>query len=112
RRGRRGPRAAHGHPLRRRGRVTDVLIIVRSILFNVLFYLSLLLYFIAALPTFFMPYRAIIEFAKVWARTNLWLLKAICGIDVKFSGVENIPPGPLIVRANHHAISEPWPLLP
>jgi len=89
-----------------------VLIIVRSILFNVLFYLSLLLYFIAALPTFFMPYRAIIEFAKVWARTNLWLLKAICGIDVRFSGVENIPPGPLIVAAKHQSIWETFALLP
>jgi 1-acyl-sn-glycerol-3-phosphate acyltransferase len=96
----------------RRDRVADVLTIVRSILFNFLFYLSLLIYFIAALPTFFMPYWVIVDFAKVWARTNLWLLKAICGIDVEFIGVEKIPPGPLIVAAKHQSIWETFALLP
>ena len=70
-----------------------MLIIARSILFNTLFYLSLLIYFIAAVPAFLMPYWVIVDFAKVWARTNLWLLKVICGIDVEFIGVDKILPG-------------------
>ena len=37
-----------------------MLILVRSIVFNVLFYLNTVLWLIIALPTFFMPYRAII----------------------------------------------------
>jgi 1-acyl-sn-glycerol-3-phosphate acyltransferase len=89
-----------------------VLIIVRSIIFNILFYLSLLIYFIAALPTFLMPYWVIVDFAKVWARTNLWLLKVICGVDVAFSGIERIPPGPLIVAAKHQSFWETFALLP
>ena len=96
----------------RRDRVADVLIIVRSILFNFLFYLSLLIYFILALPTFLLPYWVIVDFAKVWARTNLWLLKVICGIDVEFIGLEKIPPGPLIVAAKHQSIWETFALLP
>jgi 1-acyl-sn-glycerol-3-phosphate acyltransferase len=88
------------------------MIIARSILFNILFYLSLLIYLIAALPTFVMPYWAIVELAKVWGRTNLWLLEAICDIAVEFSGLDKIPPGPLIVAAKHQSFWETFALLP
>ena len=60
------------------------MILVRSILFNILFYLNLLVYFIAAIPTFFLPYRAIVAFAKAWGRTSLWLVRAVCGIEVEW----------------------------
>jgi 1-acyl-sn-glycerol-3-phosphate acyltransferase len=88
------------------------MIIARSILFNILFYLSLLIYLVAALPTFVMPYWAIVELAKVWGRTNLWLLKVICDIGVEFSGLDKIPPGPLIVAAKHQSFWETFALLP
>jgi len=84
----------------------NVSIIVRSIVFNVLFYLNILVHLVGALPTFVMPYPAIVAVGKSWGRTNLWLLKAICGIDVKFSGVEIIPPGPLIVAGDFNVT--PW----
>ncbi len=50
-----------------------MVILLRSTAFNVLFYLNTFVYLIAALPTFFMPYRAIIAVAKSWARANLLL---------------------------------------
>jgi 1-acyl-sn-glycerol-3-phosphate acyltransferase len=87
-----------------------VLILLRSIAFNILFYLNLLIYLIAALPTFFLPYRAIIEAAKAWGRTNLWLLRVVGGIDVKWIGLEKIPPGPLIVAAKHQSTWETFGL--
>ena len=40
-----------------------MIILLRSLAFNALFYLNTLLFLIAALPTFFMPYRAIVEVA-------------------------------------------------
>jgi 1-acyl-sn-glycerol-3-phosphate acyltransferase len=83
-----------------------VLIIVRSILFNLLFYLSILIYLAIALPTFVMPHWVIVELAKVWARTSLWLLRTICGTDVEFAGREKIPPGPVIVAAKHQSFWE------
>jgi len=30
---------------------------------------------------------------QVWARTNLWLLKVVCGIDVEITGAEKIRRG-------------------
>lgn len=86
-------------------------IIVRSILFNILFYLTIVLYVVLALPFFALPYRALVGFGKFWARTNLWLLKAVCGIDVEFRGREKIPPGGLIVAAKHQSMWETFALL-
>ena len=83
-----------------------MLIIAPSLLFNVLFYLTILIYLAIALPTFVMPYWVIVELAKVWARTSLWLLRTICGTDVEFSGLDRIPPGPLIVAAKHQSFWE------
>jgi 1-acyl-sn-glycerol-3-phosphate acyltransferase len=87
-------------------------IIFRSIVFNVLFYLNTLIYLIIALPTFFMPYRAIIEVAKSWGRANLVLLRTVAGIDVEVRGREKIPNGPLIVAAKHQSAWETFALLP
>jgi len=87
-------------------------VVVRSILFNVLFYLNLIVLLIAAIPTLLMPQRAIIEMAKLWGRTSLWLLRVVCRVNVEWRGVEKIPQGPLIVAAKHQSIWETFSLLP
>jgi 1-acyl-sn-glycerol-3-phosphate acyltransferase len=87
-------------------------ILARSIVFNLLFYLNTLLYLIIALPTFFMPYRAIVEVAKSWGRTNLRLLRVIAGIDVEIRGREKIPAGAIIVASKHQSAWETFALLP
>jgi 1-acyl-sn-glycerol-3-phosphate acyltransferase len=89
-----------------------VLILVRSIAFNLLFYLNTLIYLIVALPTFFLPYRAIIAVARSWARTNMMLLRVIAGIDVEVRGREKIPKGPIIVASKHQSAWETFALLP
>ena len=89
-----------------------MLIMLRSIAFNVLFYLNTALYLIAALPTFFMPYRAIIAVAKSWSRANLRLLRAVAGIDYEIRGLEKLPKGPIIVAAKHQSAWETFALLP
>jgi 1-acyl-sn-glycerol-3-phosphate acyltransferase len=86
-------------------------IIVRSILFNILFYLNLVVLLIAAIPTVLMPQRAIIGMAKLWGRTSLWLLRVVCGTTVEFRGLAKIPRGPLIVAAKHQSTWETFALL-
>jgi 1-acyl-sn-glycerol-3-phosphate acyltransferase len=86
-------------------------LILRSVLFNLAFYLNLLFYMTAALPTLLLPHRAVVAFAKSWGRTNLWLLSAICGIDVHWVGREKIPPGSLIVAAKHQSTWDTFALL-
>jgi len=88
-----------------------VLITVRSILFNIAFYFTMAILLVIALPTFLMPYRAILWVAKTWGRTNLFLLRAICGLDADFRGLKKIPKGPLIVAAKHQSAWETFALL-
>ncbi len=87
-------------------------IIVRSIAFNVLFYLNTLIYLIIALPTFFMSYRAVVAVAQAWGRANLVLLRVVAGIDCEVRGREKIPKGPLIVASKHQSAWETFALLP
>jgi 1-acyl-sn-glycerol-3-phosphate acyltransferase len=86
-------------------------LILRSVLFNLLFYLNLLLYMAAALPSLVLSHRAVIWFAKAWGRTNLWLLRTVCGIDVEWIGLDKIPPGALIVAAKHQSTWDTFSLI-
>jgi 1-acyl-sn-glycerol-3-phosphate acyltransferase len=87
-----------------------VLIIARSVAFNVLFYLNLIGQMLVVLPTMIMPRRAIIAVVQFWARTNLWLLRVVCGITVDFRGLEKIPPGALLVASKHQSLWETFAL--
>jgi len=86
-------------------------VVIRSIVFNILFYITLVIWLIVALPTFFMPYRAIVWVAKAWGRSNLFLLRVVCGLDADFRGLEKIPAGPLIIAAKHQSAWETFALL-
>ena len=87
------------------------MLIIRSVAFNVLFYLNLIIQLLAALPTLIMPRGAILAVTRFWARTNIWLLRAICGITAEFRGLERIPPGALLVASKHQSLWETFALL-
>jgi 1-acyl-sn-glycerol-3-phosphate acyltransferase len=89
-----------------------VLVLVRSVVFNVVFYLNLFAHLMAAIPTLVMPRRAILAVATFWGRTNLVLLRVICGIKVDYRGLEKIPLGPLLVASKHQSLWETFALLP
>lgn len=89
-----------------------MLIFVRSLVYNVLFYVNLIVLMIAALPTFFMPRRAILFMAKIWARSSVWLLWAICGTRVEWRGLDKLPHGGYLVAAKHQSVWETFALLP
>src|ERR1700751_2194392 len=88
-----------------------VLIFLRSLVFNVLFYFFLVLWILFAIPTFLMPRKAILTVAGWWARSNILLMRLICGTKVEFRGQEKIPQGPLIVAAKHQSMWETISLL-
>jgi 1-acyl-sn-glycerol-3-phosphate acyltransferase len=88
-----------------------VLVILRSVAFNILFYLNLLLQLLGALPTLVMPRMAIVRVAMFWARTNNWLLRNICGVSVEYRGLEKIPAGPLLIASKHQSLWETFALL-
>lgn len=87
-------------------------IFIRSLVFNIGFYLSLILHMIVALPAFFLPRQVLFELAKSWARSMNWMLRVICNIRVEYRGVENVPAGPLLIAAKHQSAWETVGLLP
>jgi 1-acyl-sn-glycerol-3-phosphate acyltransferase len=89
-----------------------VLVIIRSLLFNLLFYLNLLVLLILALPTLVLPRGAILWMVRLWARNNHWLLRNVCGITVEWRGRERIPEGPLLVASKHQSLWETFALFP
>jgi 1-acyl-sn-glycerol-3-phosphate acyltransferase len=86
-------------------------ITLRSLLFNLLFYLNLVILLIAAIPTLVMPRRAILWVAKLWGCSTLWLLRTVCGIGVEWRGLEKIPPGGILIAAKHQSTWETFALL-
>lgn len=86
--------------------------LVRSAAFHCLFYLNTMVWLVVGVPTFLMPYRAVISVAKAWGRVNLFLLRVVAGIDFEIRGRERIPSGPIIVASKHQSTWETFALLP
>lgn len=86
-------------------------IIVRSVVFNTVFYLALFVYLIVALPTLAMSRRVLIALVKNWARFNFWLLRTICDVHMRIDGLERIPHGPLLVASKHQSMWETFALM-
>jgi 1-acyl-sn-glycerol-3-phosphate acyltransferase len=88
-----------------------VFIFLRSLIYNVLFYLLLAFWIIVAIPTFVMPRAAIMSIARAWARSSIWLLRVTCNVKVEYRGLEKIQKGPLIVASKHQSMWETFALL-
>jgi 1-acyl-sn-glycerol-3-phosphate acyltransferase len=87
------------------------LIFLRSLVYNVLFYLMLAFWIIVAIPTFVMPRSSIMSIARAWARSSIWLLRVVCNVRVEYRGLEKIPKGPLLVASKHQSMWETFALL-
>jgi 1-acyl-sn-glycerol-3-phosphate acyltransferase len=86
------------------------LLFLRSLVFNVLFWIVFVCLAIIALPTFAMPPRAMLTVAQWWAKATLVLMRVVCNIKVEFRGVEKIPKGPLVIVAKHQSFWETFVL--
>jgi len=86
-------------------------LVIRSLLFNTLFYLNLAIYLVIAMPTLVLPRWGILGLARNWARVNLLLLRVICGTAVDWRGLEKIPAGAVLVSAKHQSMWETFALL-
>lgn len=81
---------------------------LRSLLITGLFYVNLTLWLIfAAVPSILLPSpRYLLAIAIAWIRSTLWLLRVVVGLRYEITGVENIPPGGIMVAAKHQSTWE------
>src|SRR5471030_1156559 len=84
---------------------------LRSLVFNILFYINLIFLMIVGLPTLLAGRHGVFALARVWGVSSLWLLEKICGLKVEFRGLENIPQGGYIIASKHQSILETFALL-
>ena len=84
--------------------------LVRSLLFNALFYVNLTVHMIVALPVLALPRSIHSAFVRSYARSSLWLLRVVCGTKVEWRGLANIPQGACIVACKHQSLWETFAL--
>jgi 1-acyl-sn-glycerol-3-phosphate acyltransferase len=84
----------------------------RSLLFNILFYVTTTLFVVLGSPLFFAPRRWAMAALAVHGRFELWLLKVVCGIKLEVRGREKLPQGACLVAAKHQSAWETFGLIP
>jgi 1-acyl-sn-glycerol-3-phosphate acyltransferase len=88
------------------------MLFLRSLIFQILFWANTILLMLLWLPALVMPRRVSMELGRTWGRSSLWLVDKICGLEVEWRGLENIPPegGAMIVACKHQSIWDTFTL--
>jgi 1-acyl-sn-glycerol-3-phosphate acyltransferase len=82
------------------------LVALRSLLFNVVMLVSVLIYAPLMLPTVLLPYPLRYRIVSQWARFQVFLLKTLCRLDYRVEGLEHLPPGASIILSKHQSAWE------
>jgi len=85
-------------------------VLLRSLLFNALFYANIVVRMTAALPTIALPYPFLLDVLRRYASSSLWLLRVVCGIGVEWRGREKLPSGAYLVACKHQSLWETFAL--
>lgn len=87
------------------------MILIRSLVFNTLFYLSFLVVAIVGLP-FLVSREGVFKVARVWARINIVLMKEFAHIKFEVRGRDKLPDGACIIAAKHQSAMETFGIVP
>lgn len=79
------------------------MLLLRSLLFNVVLFASVLVYAPFVILLFWVPPIPRYRIIRLWTRFNLWWLKITCGLDYRIETRERIPPGPAIILCKHQS---------
>jgi 1-acyl-sn-glycerol-3-phosphate acyltransferase len=86
---------------------------IRSLAFNIAFYVSLILQMIFWTPYYFLaPRRRAWYVPKFWAKSSLWLQEKIAGTKSEITGLENLPEGSYILAPKHQSFWDTIAFLP
>ena len=85
---------------------------MRAFLFNVLFYVTTVLFLGLGSPLLLGPRSWAMWALALHARTELWLLKTIVGTGLEVRGKEKLPKGACLVASKHQSAWETFALIP
>lgn len=77
---------------------------IRSLAFNLVFYLNLVVQMIVWTPLYFLSPRKKAWFVpKFWSRSSLWLYDRMADTQSEIGGMENLPEGSFILAPKHQS---------
>ena len=79
------------------------MILLRSLLYFSLLVLSIFFFTALLMICAPAPFTVRHKLTVAWSQVNIWLLKAICGLDYSIEGLENIPSGNCIFLSKHQS---------
>lgn len=82
------------------------LLAVRSVLFSLVFTITIPVFALLTLLCFPFPFRIRYAVATRWARLNLWWLATICKLRYRVTGTEHIPKETAIIFSKHQSTWE------
>ena len=85
---------------------------MRAFLFNVLFYVTTVLFLGLGSPLLLGPRSWAMWALALHARTELWLLKTTVGPELEVRGKEKLPKGACLVASKHQSAWETFALIP
>ncbi len=89
------------------------MIVARSLIFNIAFYIVFIVEMIVFTPYYFLsPPSKAWWVPKFWARTNIWLQEKIVGTKFELTGQENLPEGSYILAPKHQSFFDAFAFLP
>ena len=77
------------------------MIIIRSLIFNALFFIYGTFFSIVLMLTLPFPRHLLQRGLKLWMKITMATLKVVAGLDMEFRGLENLPKGPAIIVCKH-----------
>jgi len=83
--------------------MTDLITLLRSLLFFVIYVVSAILFSIPSVLTYPLPFEQRYRFITQWARFNIWSLRICCNLSFEIKGQENIPTEPVICLVKHQS---------
>jgi 1-acyl-sn-glycerol-3-phosphate acyltransferase len=89
-----------------------VVVLLRSLLFLVAFYLNTALFLLLGSWLLAAPRRWAMQGLRLHALASMWLLRVICGVRCEVRGREKLPPGACLVAAKHQSAWDTFGLIP
>jgi len=83
--------------------MTSAVLWLRSLAFNFGWYLGSAVIAIVGLPLLLAPRRVVVAWARFWIVFVLWWLRLTCGLGHRVVGLQNLPPGPVIIACKHQS---------
>ena len=88
------------------------MLVFRSLLFNLVFYINLVLFLVLGFWFMFTPRSWSMAALQTWARVSLWWMKLITGTTMQVRGREHIPLAGGLLAGKHQTAWDRFALLP